>query len=173
MTKKNRKILVSEHEIQNMVRKLGAEIQKDYAGKELVAIAVLKGAALFMADLIREIQLPLFCDFIRVSSYQSNGTPGGLRLEFDLTQPIAGKDVLVLEDVVDSGRTLNFIKEHLARKGPRTVKFCALVQKEHTPPEIRVDYLGGMIPNEYVVGYGMDLNGLYRNLRWIEAFPDR
>jgi len=111
------RIILSAEEIQGLVRDLAAQIEKDYQGRELVIIAVLKGAAILLTDLIRQIGLPLTCDFLRVSSYGPDGRPGQLRLEFDLTQPIREKDVLVLEDVVDTGNTLTFIKNHLAGRG--------------------------------------------------------
>ncbi|MFO1462216.1 MAG: hypoxanthine phosphoribosyltransferase [bacterium] len=161
-------ILLSEKEIASGVARLAETINRDYAGRELVVIAVLKGAAMFMADLIRRLKMPLRCDFLRVSSYSSEGKPGDLRLEFDLTQPILGKAVLVLEDVVDTGRTLQFILPHLKSKGAASVKFCALLKKRGAPADFPLDYVGFEIPDDYVVGYGMDLDGLYRNLPWIE-----
>jgi len=164
----NAKILLTDQEIKKLVCRLAREIERDYRGKELVLMGVLKGAVVFLSDLMRELRIPLTCDFLRVSSYGPDGTPGNLRLDFDATQPIEGKDVLVLEDVVDTGRTLSFIKSHLRGKGAKSVRFCALVRKTHTPANVQVHYLGKEIPNNYVVGYGMDLDGLYRNLPWIE-----
>lgn len=161
-------ILLSETEIAAGVARLAEEIDRDYQGKELVVIGVLKGAVLFMADLIRRLHMPLRCDFLRISSYTPEGTSGDLRLEFDLTQPIAGKNVLVLEDVVDTGKTLQFILPHLRGKGAASVKFCTLVKKRGSPSGLSLDYIGFEVPDDYVVGYGMDLDGLYRNLPWIE-----
>ncbi len=160
-------IILTEKEIAKLVDRLGTQISQDYAGKELVVVGILKGAVLFMADLIRKIQLPLTCDFLRISSYQPDGHPGILRLDFDLTQPIEGKEVLVLEDVVDTGHTVHFVENHLKAKGPASVRFCALICKEKSPMRDRIDYLGKVIPEDYVVGYGMDLDGLYRNLPFI------
>jgi hypoxanthine phosphoribosyltransferase len=173
MNSKNstQRILLSESEIQAMVHDLARKIETDYRGKELVMVGVLKGAAVFMADLIRKIQIPLFCDFLRVSSYREGLSQGELHLAFDLTQPIQGKHVLVLEDVVDSGKTVHFIQKHLEGRGAKSVKFCALVRKEHALDTVKVEYVGKTIPNDYVIGYGMDLNGLYRNLPWIESRP--
>ena len=161
--------LLKASQIEEGVSRLAQEIQRDYRGKDLVVVGVLKGAAVFLADLVRKIDLPLSCDFIRVQSYGEDGRPGALRLEFDLTQSVAGKDVLVLEDVVDTGKTLQFLRGHLRSKGAASVRFCTLLKKETAPPEAKVDYVGFTIPNRYVVGYGMDLNGLYRNLPWIET----
>jgi hypoxanthine phosphoribosyltransferase len=121
-----------------------------------------------MADLIRKLKLPLRVDFLRVSSYGAEGQPGDLRLEFDLTQSIADCHVVVLEDVVDTGQTLRFVRPHLLGKGALSVKFCCLLKKTTAPPDLRVDYVGFEIGADYVVGYGMDLDGLYRNLPWIE-----
>jgi len=161
-------IVISETQIAETVDRLAAQITRDYQGRDLVVISVLKGAALFMADLIRKIRLPLSCDFLRVSSYTNEGRQGELRLEFDLTQPVTGKNLLVLEDVVDSGRTLQFILPHLQSKGPASVKFCTLLKKHGSPTTLPLDYVGFEIPDDYVVGYGMDLDGLHRNLPWIE-----
>ncbi len=161
-------ILLSPDKISELVSHLAMEIERDFAGQNLVVVVVLKGAAIFMADLIRRIELPLTCDFIRVSSYLENGQPGTLRLEFDVTQPVIDKDVLVLEDVVDSGRTLEFLRRHFKTKGARSIKFCALLKKA-AAEKIPVDYVGCIIPNQYVIGYGMDLDGQFRNLPWIEA----
>ncbi len=161
-------ILLSEDEIAVGVARLAEAINRDYQGKELVVIGVLKGAVLFMADLIRRLRMPLRCDFLRISSYTREGTSGDLRLEFDLTQPIAGQHVLVLEDVVDTGKTLQFILPHLLSKGAASVRFCSLLKKRGSPAGLALDYIGFEIQDEYVVGYGMDLDGLYRNLPWIE-----
>jgi hypoxanthine phosphoribosyltransferase len=162
-------ILVPAEEIKSLVHRLAKEIEQSYQGRNLILLGVLKGSFIFMSDLVREIRLPLTCDFIRVSSYLSDGSAGTLRLEFDVTQPVKDKDVLVLEDVVDTGRTLGFIHDHLAAQGAKTTRFAALVQKEHSLGGVQVDYVGKVIPNDYVVGYGMDLNGLYRNLPWIQT----
>ena len=168
MSESTSKILITEQEIAKLVRRLADEIQRDYTRKDLVVVGVLKGAAIFMADLIRQINLPMTCDFLRISSYGEDGTSGTLRLEFDLTQPIRGKHVLVLEDVVDSGKTLHFIRQHMENKGAASVKICSLLCKEHAAGKAMLDYMGTTIPNDYVVGYGMDLAGQYRNLPHIE-----
>lgn len=160
-------ILLSAEQIATIVQRVAGEISRDYPGRSLVVIGVLKGAAVFMSDLIRHLNLPLTCDFLRLSSYQSDGSSGALRLEFDLTQPIVGKDVLVVEDIVDSGKTLRFIRQHLQSKGAHSVKICSLLKKTSAPPDAEVDYVGTLIPQDYVVGYGMDLDGRYRNLPYI------
>lgn len=161
-------IVLDEKKIAAAVERLAAEIGADYSDKPLVVIGILKGAAIFMADLIRKLRTPLRVDFLRVSSYSAEGHSGDLRLEFDLTQSIAGCHVLVLEDVVDTGQTLRFVKPHLLGKGALSVKFCSLLRKTTSPADLQVDYVGFEIGQDYVVGYGMDLDGLYRNLPWIE-----
>ena len=161
-------IVIDQTKIAAAVTRLAAQIQTDYAGQPLVIIGILKGAAIFMADLIRQLTLPLRVDFLRVSSYTGEGRSGDLRLEFDLTQSIADCHVLVLEDVVDTGKTLRFVKPHLLGKGALSVKFCSLLRKTSSPPDPHVDYVGFEVPDDYVVGYGMDLDGLFRNLPWIE-----
>src|SRR5262249_40558365 len=161
-------ILFDEVQIQSAVERLAQELTRDYSGRELVVIGILKGAAVFMADLIRRISLSPSCDFLRGSCYTTESQSGDLRLEFDLTQPIAGKHVLILEDVVDSGKTIQFLLPHLQSKGAASIKFCAFLKKKHAPHQPRIDYFGFEIPEDYVVGYGMDLDGLYRNLPYIE-----
>lgn len=161
-------IVLDENKIAAAVEGLAAQIQKDYSEKPLVVIGILKGAAIFMADLIRKVKLPLRVDFLRVSSYSAEGRSGDLRLEFDLTQSVADCHVLVLEDVVDTGQTLRFVRPHLLSKGALSVKFCSLLRKTTSPRDLQVDYVGFEIAADYVVGYGMDLDGLYRNLPWIE-----
>ncbi|HKX12683.1 MAG TPA: hypoxanthine phosphoribosyltransferase [bacterium] len=161
-------IVLDENKISAAVDRLAAQIQRDYSEKPLVVIGILKGAAIFMADLIRRLKLPLRVDFLRVSSYSAEGRAGDLRLEFDLTQSVADCHVLVLEDVVDTGQTLRFVRPHLLGKGALSVKFCSLLRKTTSPRDLPVDYVGFEIGADYVVGYGMDLDGLYRNLPWIE-----
>jgi hypoxanthine phosphoribosyltransferase len=163
------RVILSPDQIEILVEQLAKKIEKDYYQKELIVLGVLKGSFIFMADLVRQIKLPLTCDFIRVSSYLPDGRAGPLRLEFDVTQPVRDKEVLVLEDVVDTGKTLGFIRAHLLSQGARTIRIGALVQKQRSVKEIHVDYLGKIIPNDYVVGYGMDLNGVNRNLPWIQT----
>jgi hypoxanthine phosphoribosyltransferase len=164
------KILIPEDKIRERVREIGQWISLDYQGKELFVVGVLKGAFIFMADLVRAVSIPLHCEFIRVSSYVNNRSSGNVRIDFDLTQPVAGKHVLLVEDIVDTGRTLRFLLEHLKAKGAASVKVCSLLYKE-IDPVVRplIDYLGFTIPNEYVVGYGMDDRGLYRSLPGIRV----
>ncbi|MFO1520079.1 MAG: hypoxanthine phosphoribosyltransferase [bacterium] len=166
--KRGPKESINAERIKERVRELGAEITRDFAGRELTVVGVLKGAFLFMADLVREIDLPLRCDFLRVESYDDHGKSGSIRLEFDLTQPIEGKDVLLIEDILDTGKTIQYILSHLAVKKPKSLTICCLLDKGLVPElSKQVRYVGFRIPPEYVVGYGLDLAGLYRELPYV------
>ncbi|MBI2343007.1 MAG: hypoxanthine phosphoribosyltransferase [Deltaproteobacteria bacterium] len=158
-------ILISEKAIQERIVALGAEIDRDLKDGDLVVVGVLKGSFVFMADLIRAIKRPVSCDFIRVASYDHDHSTGVVRLEFDLTQPIADKSVLLIEDIVDTGRTLRFLLKYLQAKRPARIRVASLLYKEINP-EVRgfIDYCGFTVPDKYVVGYGLDSEGLYRSL---------
>lgn len=163
-------VLISTAEIQKRIEALAAQIEKDYRGKHLAAVGVLKGSFVFMADLVRQIQLPLSCDFLRVASYDHDRSTGVIRMEFDMTQPVAGKDVLLIEDIVDTGTTLRYLLKHLESKKPSSLKVCALLFKDvKSGIRDKIDYVGFTIPNKYVVGYGLDSEGLYRSLPYIGA----
>lgn len=165
------KTLIAANDIQKRISELGREIAQDYANKEIVVVGVLKGAFVFMADLIRAITLPVRCDFLRVSSYENNASTGNVRIEFDLTQSIEGQHVLLVEDIVDTGRTLRFLIDHLRSKKPASIKICSLAYKEIDPTlKPMIDYLGFIVPNQYVVGYGMDADGIYRSLPDVHTF---
>jgi|SRR3989338_3716468 len=166
--------LVAEREIQKRLQELGAEIQNDYKGKNLVVVGVLKGSFIFMADLVRHIETPLRCDFIRVSSYEQNRSSGQVRLEFDMTQPIANKDVLLVEDIVDTGNTLRYLMNHLQTYKPASLKVCTLLYKDVGGyPKGDLDYIGFTVPNKYVIGYGLDDEGLYRSLPYVGFIEPR
>lgn len=158
---------ISERRLQARVRALGRAIRADYRGRELVLVGILKGSFIFMADLARSIDLPLRCDFMRVSSYGSGTTSSGkVRLHVDLSQEIRGKDVLVVEDIVDTGWTLDHVLRLLRRKRPSSLRLAALLHKpDRMRVDVPIDYLGFRIPDRFVVGYGLDLDGRYRNLR--------
>ncbi len=167
-------VVFSEERIRARTRELGAGITRDLLADdpaaELVAVGILKGSLLFMADLVREIRVPLYCDFLRVASYEGMESTGVVRLEFDLTQPIAGKHVLIVEDIIDTGLTMRFLLENLRLKKPRSLKVCSLLDKPaNRKAPVEVDYVGFTIPNRFVIGYGLDLEGLYRNLPYIAA----
>lgn len=171
MQEKGLDILITAAEIQKRVEELGNKIEQDYRGKALVVVGVLKGSFMFMADLIRHIELPLTCDFIRVASYDHDRSSGVVRMEFDMTQPIDNKDVLLVEDIVDTGNTLKALLTHIELKRPSSLKVCSLLYKEvNSGVREKVDYLGFTVPSRYVVGYGLDSEGVYRSLPYVAAF---
>ncbi len=165
--------MLSSATIAERVAELGAQINREFQGQELIVVGVLKGAALFMSDLIRCIDVPLRCDFLRVSSYEGGlKSTGVVRWEFDLTQTIEDQNVILVEDIVDTGLTANFLYESLLLRRPRSLKFCTLLHKEaNTRINFDLDYIGFTIPNRFVIGYGLDLDGKYRNLPHIAALP--
>jgi hypoxanthine phosphoribosyltransferase len=163
-------VMISAEKIHDRIRELGAEITADYAGQEIVLVGVLKGCLLFMADLSREIKLPLSLDFLRVSSYEGTKSSGVVRFDFDLTQPINGKHVLVVEDIIDTGLTMTFLLETLHLRQPKSLKLVSLLDKPaNRRAPVEIHYTGFSIPNRFVIGYGLDLDGLYRNLPFIGA----
>ncbi len=169
-TNLNLETLYSAEEIAARVAELGAQITNDYADKDLVLIGVLKGSCVFMADLMREIDLQLSIDFMAVSSYK-DGTvsTGDVEILKDLTNPIRGKDVIVCEDIVDTGLTLFRLTEILSSKGANSIKIATLLDKPEPriKKELKIDYCGFQIPNKFVVGYGLDAAGRWRNLPFI------
>lgn len=160
------RVLVSREEIQKAVARIGAQITEDYRGKDLFVIGVLKGGFMFMADLVREIQIPLQMDFIAVSSYgSSTKTSGVVRMIKDIDKPLDGKHLLIVEDIIDSGVTLKYLKEMFATRGPLSIRVCTIFDKpSRRKVEMKGDYVGVEIPDEYVIGYGLDYDGVYRNL---------
>lgn len=164
-------VLISEERLQARIAELGRQITRDYKGRELVIVCVLKGAFVFTADLVRHIDLPLTCDFLRVSSYGSGTeTSGSVRFDFDVTQPLKGKHVILIEDIIDTGLTMRSLLDSLAARKPASLAVCALLHKpERERVRIPIDYLGFTIPNKFVVGYGLDHGGLHRNLRFVGA----
>lgn len=161
--------LLSEAEVTKRIREMADKITKDYSGKQLHLIGVLKGSVFIVTELAKNINLPLTMDFMAVSSY-GNGTEsvGRVKIVKDLDESIEGKDVLLVEDIVDSGNTLSFLKEMLLSKKPATLKLCTLLDKpSRREKDIKVDYVGFEIPDEFVVGYGLDYAQKYRNLPYI------
>ncbi|MEK7485033.1 MAG: hypoxanthine phosphoribosyltransferase [Planctomycetota bacterium] len=157
--------LFSVEQIQQRVKSLGKQITQDYQGKELVVIGVLKGSLIFMADLIREIKLSLTCDFVRYSSYEGGlESTGVVRIELDLSQNINNKEVLVVEDIVDTGLTISYLVENFKTRHPKSLRICSLLFKpENLKKDVPIDYIGFSIPKKFVVGYGLDYEGRYRN----------
>src|ERR1700709_601381 len=164
-------ILVQPDDLKQKVRDLGAQISVDYADRDLLLVCVLKGAVFFLADLMRHIDIPCEVDFMAVSSYGSETDSSGVvRILKDLDRPIAGRDVLIVEDIVDSGLTLQYLLRNLGARDPASLEVCALLTK---PDRLRVDlpakYVGFEIPNEFAVGYGLDHAQRYRNLDYVAA----
>jgi hypoxanthine phosphoribosyltransferase len=163
-------VLLTEGQIQNRVTELGAEISRDYAGRKLTLVSVLKGSLPFMADLMRVITVPVRIDLMEVSSYGGTTTEssGLVRILKDLSASIEGEDVLICEDIIDTGLTLNYLIRYLGGKKPATLRICTLLDKPaRRLVEINVDYTGFTIPDQFVVGYGLDYNEHYRNLRFV------
>ena len=163
------RILFSEEQIQTCVGDMGAAITRDYQGKDLVVISVLRGAAIFMADLVRQIHLSLEMDFMAVSSYgMAAKSSGVVNIQKDLSTDITGRHVLIAEDIIDSGRTLSKLRTLLIQRNPKKLKLCTLLDKpERRTADVKVDYSGFNIPDEFVVGYGLDYAQKYRNLPFI------
>ena len=159
-------LLVTREELTRRVAELGEAITRDYAGEPIVAVCILKGAAVFFTDLIRTIDLPMSIDFMAISSYgNSTKSSGVVRINKDLDKDITGKHVLVVEDIIDSGLTLSFLRDNLLSRGAKSLKICTLLDKpERRKVDLTVDYKGFVIPDEFVVGYGLDYAEKYRNL---------
>ena len=170
MHKDIEKVLYTEEQLRNVCKRLAAKIDADYAGEEVVFVGLLKGSVQFMADLLKQIQTMCTVDFMCVSSY-GNGTKSSGRVNIikDLSEPIDGKNVVIVEDIIDSGHTLSFITKYFSAKNAKSVRICTLLDKPHRREvEINVDYVGfSEVPDEFVVGYGLDYREYYRNLPYI------
>ena len=163
------KVLLSEDTILQRVRELGRQISDEYRGKEITIVCILKGAVIFLADLLRNLDVPTDLDFVRISSY-GDGTEstGKVNILQDLTINIEGRDVLVVDDIIDSGNTLHNLKEILLSRRPASLRFCVLLDKaERRTKNVEIDYIGFSIPNEFIIGYGLDYAEHYRSLRYI------
>jgi hypoxanthine phosphoribosyltransferase len=168
------KILISRDEIAKAVDRLASEIERDYQGKQPLLIGVLKGSFVFMADLIRQLDLPLELDFVRLSSYgAARESSGRVRVIQGAKTPIKGRDVLVIEDIVDTGITTAFLLDYLRKRKPASLKLCALTDKpSRRRVPVPIDYLGFPVPNKFIVGYGLDCDQRFRNLPDIYALED-
>lgn len=168
------KILITEEELSNIVKRLGEKISEDYKDKDLLLVSVLKGSVIFMADLMRAITIPCNIDFMAVSSYGSGTKSSGVvKIIKDLDKSIEGKDLLIVEDILDSGNTLYYLKEILSARKPNSIKICTLVDKpERREADIVADYIGDSVPNEFIVGYGLDYDEYYRNLPFIGVLKE-
>lgn len=165
------KPLFSVQEIQDRVRELAEEISADYEGKEPVAVGVLKGAFMFFSDIVKHMRMPITVDFLTASSYVKSDTTGEVKIHCNLRDNIAGKDVILIDDILDTGITLNYIRESLLERNPRSLKTCVLLDKrERRTVDVPVDYMGFEIQDQYVVGYGLDYDGRFRNLPYIAVF---
>jgi hypoxanthine phosphoribosyltransferase len=163
------RILITEEELRRRTRELGQQISRDYQGKDLHLICVLKGGVTFLVDLMREICIPHSIDFMATSSYgDATETSGVVRILKDLDIPIAGRNVLIVDDIIDSGLTIAYLRRILLERQPASLRICTLLnKKERRVVDVPLDYIGFDIPNEFVVGYGMDFRELYRNLRFV------
>lgn len=174
MTAEISRVMITEEEIQKKVKQLGDKITSDYRNKDLFVIAILKGSVVFLADLIRAIPLPMQLDFMAVSSYgTSTSTSGVVRILKDLEADIISKDVLIVEDIIDTGLTLSYLKENLLSRNPASLKICTFLDKpERRRVPLTPDYNGYEIPDEFVVGYGLDYNEEFRNLPYIAVIKN-
>ena len=162
-------VLKSENEVDVRIKEMGEQISRDYAGKQIHMICVLKGGSFFMCELAKRITVPVSLDFMSVSSYGSDTKSSGVvKIVKDLDESIQGKDVLVVEDIIDSGRTLSYLMEMLRDRQPASLRLCTLLDKpDRRVVDVDVNYTGFQIPDEFVVGYGLDYNQRYRNLPYI------
>ena len=164
-----KEILIPEDRLQQRISELGAQISRDYAGEDLLLLAVLKGSVLFLSDLMRHITVPHSVDFMATSSYGASTESSGIvRILKDLDEPIQGRNVLIVEDIIDTGHTLDYLLRLLRARMPKSLRICTLLNKpDRREVDVHVDYIGFDIPNEFVLGYGLDYDELYRNLPYI------
>lgn len=170
MEKEILKVLISEEELRTRIAQLGEEITRDYAGKDPVILGVLKGVVVFYADMIRQIRVPCQMDFMCLSSYHGTQSTGNMVVRQDMSVDVTGRHVLILEDIFDTGSSLDYTYRHVLSKNPASIRICTLLDKpERRKPGITLvpDYVGFTIPNEFVVGYGLDFNEHYRNLPYV------
>ena len=170
MDKDIQKILITEDALQQRIRELGEELTREYAGKDPLVVGVLKGVVVFYADMIRQLKVPCETDFMWISSYAGTDSTGNMVVRRDVSADIRGRHVLILEDIYDTGNSLDFTYRHLLAKEPASLKICTLLDKpERRKPGITLkpDYVGFTIPNAFVVGYGLDYNEHYRNLPYV------
>jgi len=174
MRKNVREILITEEQLEKRIAELGKSMTKDYEGKDLFVVGVLKGANIFMSDLIRKIDLPMHMDFMAVSSYgMSTESSGTVRILKDLDFSIEGKDVLIVEDIIDSGLTLKYLTRILMERKPSSLKICTLLDKpDRRKVDLEIDYIGFKIPDAFIVGYGIDFAENYRNLPYVAILKE-
>lgn len=164
--------LIGAQQLSKRISELGAEISADFGDETIICIGVLKGSILFLADLIRTIDTPLEIDFLGVSSYQGTTSTGVVRITHDLRGSIEGKNVLIVEDIVDTGLTLSYLLRNFESRNPKSLKVATLLDKpSRRQVDVPIDYIGFQIPDEFVIGYGLDYNELYRDLPYIGVYP--
>ncbi len=168
------KPLFTTRQIQSKVKELAGRISEDYAGKEILAVGILKGACMFFSDIVRSVEVPLTIDFIIASSYLKAESSGEVKVYYDIRGDISDKHVLLIEDIVDTGITLNHIRERILERCPKSLKICAFLdKKERREVEVPLDYIGFEIPDKFVVGYGLDYDDKFRNLPYISTFKKK
>ncbi len=162
-------VLYSEEELDQRIRELGKQISENYAGKELVIVCILKGAAFFACELAKRITVPVQMEFMRCSSYGNETVSSGVvKITQDLDQPIREKNILVVEDIIDTGRTMHYLLEILQQRGPESIRLCSLLDKpDRRVTDVKVDYTGFVIPDKFIVGYGLDYAEKYRSLPYV------
>ena len=164
----NIKTLIDEKEIQDRIKIVADKIQKDYDNEEIVIVCILKGAAFFATELAKRINLPIIMEFMKVSSYEGTESSGKINFTLDISTDIQNKNVVIVEDIIDTGRTLKYLKEYLTKKSPKSLKICTLLnKKERRVVDLEPDYLCFDIPDKFVIGYGLDYDEKYRNLPYI------
>ncbi len=170
---KKLKVLISEEELNDRIKELAKQIYEDYHGQEITFICILKGSIFFTVELAKRIPSDINFEFIRVSSYHGENSTGVIKMKVDLQGDIKGKDVIIIEDIVDTGRTLSYLKEYLKSKEPKSLKICSLLdKKERRVCEMEADYVGFDIPDKFVLGYGLDVDEKYRNLPYIGYYDN-
>ena len=164
----NINVLISEEDLDKRIGEIAKEIDKDYEGESVVIVSILKGAVFFTVDLVKKMQTPIELQFMQVSSYEGTETTNNIKLKKDLDKDIVGKNVIIVEDIIDTGHTLKHLKEYLLSKKPKSLKIAVLTdKKERREAEIEADYVGFTIPNKFVVGYGLDYDEAYRDLPYV------
>ncbi|QXM05567.1 hypoxanthine phosphoribosyltransferase [Crassaminicella indica] len=171
---KRKEILFSREDIQKRVEELGKQITKDYEGKKILAVSLLKGSFIFAADIVREIDAPVRVEFMATSSYgHGEKSSGNVKVLYDLNMDLEGYDVLVIDDIADTGLTMKYVLEHLKAKNPASIKCCVLLDKpSRRKTELKADYVGFTIPDKFIVGYGLNYGDYYRNVPYVFAFVD-
>ncbi|MCI9365770.1 MAG: hypoxanthine phosphoribosyltransferase [Clostridia bacterium] len=164
----NFKELISREELDKRIAELAEQIDNDYLGKEITIVCVMRGAVFFTVELTLKMKTKLKYEFITISSYEGTDTTGEITLRTDLRESIEGKDVLIVEDIIDTGRSMRYLIDHLRSKNPRTLKVCTLANKaERREIEVPIDYIGFEVPNKYIVGFGFDIDNNYRNMPYV------